>query len=669
MISPRFAADFRLPRALWRCSILCSRESQFDAIRRSPPVDGLSGDALARASHEQTTLLRDFKDKADILSFFVRSYQDFWSGARTEPAYSQASKAADQPADTTYQAATGELYAEGISDSAIKTHHLLIKEWIDTVILAPTADEGDGDDNDNDNDEGVPANAAAAGDADATNSAASTTIVNEQTATQEIQAGHLDDPERQREEARSGHDGQIPVKESQSSVDPTSPQEEPAPLIPRSRSVSTHRSQSSTWEDPGMQTDSDDQDYASIMIAKVLRSKYPPGMNDEPFRLPVRRAFHLLDCTSRGWLTRSQVEKTCIDAASLTGWNFDSQEVASVVMLEDSKGNNPDHRIDPDEFFNIVLEIRAGIKSVTVRDSTKIGLIRAVAELSNWFKANKARQPLSEQWRLNYHSRMDANGQWHKIPVFNHELDGELPDWNIPLNCNLTNAIYLAVQFSMSNLDAAARNWQAELRKLPVVEQDEYVQALNNVVSATSTFHQLEDKGGVDLYHPVDLTLDYAFLVPISEYEELRDFPSKCYADVYIESWDVLRPILSFVHDLGVVNIKKPGSKGIPLPQLKRWRKLRMLHRSQEISASATRVQNLGQPLKDAQNWQRERLKALKGRYDACIDETRRLREAQEREAQLAFFTTLEIDVGLNGVPHLLFRESLLSSPTATAAN
>lgn len=61
----------------------------------------------------------------------------------------------------------------------------------------------------------------------------------------------------------------------------------------RSASVSTHRSQPSSWTPHDEEMTSD---YVADMIAKVLRSKYAPSAGIEAFSLPLQRAFQHLDC-------------------------------------------------------------------------------------------------------------------------------------------------------------------------------------------------------------------------------------------------------------------------------------------------------------------------------------------------------------------------------------
>ena len=104
--------------------------------------------------------------------------------------------------------------------------------------------------------------------------------------------------------------------------------DQPKTAICRTDSVNTHRSQSSSWEAQEAEGD----DYAVVMLAKVLRSKYPPEEGETPFVLPIKRAFSKLDWTSRGWLLKDAVTYSCCAAASRAGWTFDLAVVTQIVM-------------------------------------------------------------------------------------------------------------------------------------------------------------------------------------------------------------------------------------------------------------------------------------------------------------------------------------------------
>lgn len=118
------------------------------------------------------------------------------------------------------------------------------------------------------------------------------------------------------------------------------------------------------------------------MIAKVLRPKYPAS-GSKIFELPIKRAFHHLDWTNRGWLPRTEVERECLAGASKLHCNFKPSELARIVRREDDKeSSNPDHRINLKEFIKIVLMIRVEMLIAITNESTKTGLRNAASALN-----------------------------------------------------------------------------------------------------------------------------------------------------------------------------------------------------------------------------------------------------------------------------------------------
>ena len=109
-----------------------------------------STEALHEASGDQRDILESLKQQSEILKVLVIGYQEFQEGKRAEPAYSQVARTIGQEQQEeqkhqTNEAAEEELRAEGIENSIILKHHHLIKEWLETVILASTEDPKDDD--------------------------------------------------------------------------------------------------------------------------------------------------------------------------------------------------------------------------------------------------------------------------------------------------------------------------------------------------------------------------------------------------------------------------------------------------------------------------------------------------------------------------------------------
>lgn len=604
--------------------------------------DPSRGETLSRASSNQEKLLQDqakiildFSERAKILEYFIRSYREFQDGIRPEPAYSETAKSVGPDKQQTYDAAESELRNDGIELSAIKAHHLLIKEWIDTVILADTADP----------DEGNTENS-------------STVVADTASSSNWQQRVAIDDLYQSTEKtpdvsqaSRTGTDGRNNGERKLSAPQNIDNRENKVNIaVRRTESMSSHRSQSSTWVAP----EAENEKYATIMLAKVMRSKYSPEAGNQPFMLPIKRAFLKLDWTSRGWLLKDTVEESCIAAANLTGWTFDAALVTSFVMAEDNKNATPDHRIDFDEFYNIILTMREAIKVATTSSSAKKGLADSLVVLRKWYDKSTQLEMLSSQWRFMKVERRRDGGGSYVAHYYDHDIGGPLPDFKVPFNRDLTTAIYLAIVYGTSRVDAALRDWQSNIRQMSENERLEYIEALNNVLEVNPAFHRLEDKNRLGAFHSVDACHEEAGIVPVCYFDDLRDCPTLALQRLYTDSWKILEPVLGFSHDLGVTLVRMAG-KGTPPPKLKRWRTLRMLDRSREIRDSVTKIDGLLQPLADVQEWYQSRRRSLLSRLESCMEETQRLRSSQEAEAELSFYTTVDMEVWLDKISHMPF--------------
>jgi hypothetical protein len=611
-------------------------------VESTTTEDPSRGETLSRASSNQEKLLQDqakmmldFSERAKILEYFIRSYREFQDGTRPEPAYSETAKSVGPDKQQTYDAAESELRNDGIELSAIKAHHLLIKEWIDTVILADTADP---DEVDTENSSTVVADTA------------SSSNWQRRVAVDDLYQSAEKTPDVS-QASRTGTDGRNNGESKLSAPQNIDNREDKVNIaVRRTESMSSHRSQSSTWVAP----EAENEKYATIMLAKVMRSKYPPGAGNQPFMLPIKRAFSKLDWTSRGWLLKDTVEESCIAAANLTGWTFDAELVTSLVMAEDNKDATPDHRIDFDEFYNIILTMREEVKIATNSSSAKQGLADSLVVLKKWYDKSTQLEMLSSQWRRKEVKRHQDEGKSYVAHYYDHGIGGPLPDFKIPFNRDLTTAIYLAIVYGTSRVDAALRDWQSNIRQMSENERLEYIEALNNVLEVNPAFHRLEDKNRLGAFHSVDACHEQAGVVPVSYFDDLRDCPTLALQRLYADSWKILEPVLGFSHDLGVTLVRMAG-KGTPPPKLKRWRTLRMLDRSREIRDSVPKIDGLLQPLADVQEWYQSCCRSLLSRLESCMEETRRLRSSQEAEAELSFYTTVHMEVRLDGISHMPF--------------
>ena len=442
------------------------------------------------------------------------------------------------------------------------------------------------------------------------------------------------------------------------------PQNEAA-LVARSSSVSTHRSQSSKWDSP----EADEiEDYAATMIAKVLRSKYPSASGNELFELPIKRAFHHLDWINRGWLSRTEVEQQCFAGASKLHWTLESSALARIVRMEDDKESFPDHRIDLQEFINIVLTVREEILNATSVESSKDGLRNAASALKTWYASNDSKKMLSGHWSLQLRYKpkpadpksITVKTSYEPFMTYTHEFSGDIPETSAPLDPNMTNTVYLATKYCMSQVNMAFASWRAGLRKWAAGDRDEVIDALNNTLEVSAKFHDLEINQGLDAFHWLDQLVENASIVPLSLFEDMGGCPLESIRSMRMSCWSLLRQIIGFVNDLWIPRRRK-GS--LTLPNIQIWRKLRMLDRSRAILTMASIFTDTSSVLEVARRWYSQH-ESLKIYSEECVRYARLLRQEQEKIVEDASSCEIRIDrVKIGRIPHTPFRKAFPPMP------
>jgi hypothetical protein len=519
------------------------------------------------------------KQKSDIIGSFVQSYIQSQEGKRAEPAYSQAARSAapKQQEEQTIRAAQEELEAEGITKAIILKHQDLIKEWLQTVVLAPTDDGKENVEVDDD----------------------SSTIVGGGDATERKQKSN------------------------------------------RSNSVSTHRSQSSTWV--AEEADHID-DYGPTMIAKVLRSKYPPASGNEMFALPIKRAFNHLDMSKRGWLPLAEVEEQCSLASSKLHWTFDQSTLARIVRIEDEKDGNPDHRINLQEFTSIILAIRDSILLGINGVSKKGGLRDAVVSLQKWYSSPGGLKALSPYWGLvKRFETVPPRTDWDYIEIttYSHLFGGAIPKGTIPLTRNFTNAIYLATRYCVSRVTFIAQTWRPLAKRLKSDEQKEIFEGLDNVLESASKYHSFDYDHGA--FHWLDDLITAASTTPSELLVNIEGCPLPRLIIMQNWLWTILDQILGFVHDLGPEIVQITQKNGLAEPEFGVWRERRMLDRSRMILAATSPFETAPGILQNARKWQEEN-KSLSASSDDCVQCTLLLRQVQEKMVESASSRKIKIE-------------------------
>lgn len=414
------------------------------------------------------------------------------------------------------------------------------------------------------------------------------------------------------------------------------------------------------------------------MVAKVLSSKYPPESGNDPFQLPIKKAFYHLDYTNRGWLPRAEVEQQCSIAAFKLGWTFSPSEIARIVKTEDAKEGNPDYHIDFQEFFDIVLAVRNEVYSATKLSSSKRGLQSAAAVLKDWCSGNE-KEMLSGRWTQQRRYKENPKLIGVRIlaadsPVYlafvtySHQFSGDIAEGSIPLNFNFTNAVYLATRCCLPEMNYALASWRTSLKNWPSKERGEIFEALNSVIDSATNFYMLEAGHGFHTYHQLDSLLEDVHVIPLTLFEDLRDCPSQALAELLVQCWTLLSQILGFVSDLNLPHANERDQRTVPgvmPPKITTWRRHRMVDRSREISSAAATLRDSSSTIKKVEIWCGQHQSVLVTHSEECISCAKRLKEEQEQVDARDSTEPVYIDnIKLGKILHIPLRMSLIKSVT-----
>lgn len=578
------------------------------------------------------------------MSAIVTTYQEFQEGKRAEPAYSQVSRTANAE-DQTMQAiaaAEQELCEQGIDKSAFQNHRGLIKEWLETVILSAD-EEGDQDDG----------KAAVMPPSDPGGP----------------ESPHTSKQMPIREETQTRYPAKTLPDPDVANTDPLPPHLVPKPTsMKRSSSMSTHRSQESTWRPrEASQTD----DYPILMISKVLRSKYAPSTGGEPFTLPLKRAFNALDPTNRGWLARKTVEQNLSGTASRLGVPLKDGTLAAMIKSEDEKEGKSDYRIDVDEFINIALQLRQYVCSTNERLSRARGLQLAVAHVLSWQNGLEVKA-ISGLWELrpgNYYQRsgipypykLQGYGWGFSRaypPVYEHRFGGPLKNGGFPLSQNITNALYLATNFCVDGINFTLSEWQKKLEDSPSEIKSEIFAPLDMSLEVATLFHRYVADNETRGLHWLDEFTEMASLVPLSIYEDLRECPLRLAVDLRKRLWNVLASLLGIMSELSDCRQLLPDNTPENPAAIFKWREKRIFERAGILHDSALEDLNnkAASEFEAIQSWVRQS-NSLRDRWAACTHGTATLRRAQELKLESLRPWLLTISFSLGPVPRTSFRK------------
>jgi len=123
--------------------------------------------------------------------------------------------------------------------------------------------------------------------------------------------------------------------------------------VSRSASMSSHRSKPVNWHP----SDKPEPEFVQQMLEPILsglvRDGFPePGSPEtKAFHHRFRRAYHQLDYTGRGFVTKSDVTDTCQEALQRASLPFDQDKLLELVSASDE---NQDNRFDLGEFIQLM---------------------------------------------------------------------------------------------------------------------------------------------------------------------------------------------------------------------------------------------------------------------------------------------------------------------------
>lgn len=570
----------------------------------------LTAENASSIADQQTKILQEH---SQLLKFLVTRYIEFQNGPGNSvaPAFSRVGvKDIEEDEDDSWRNINTEFESAGISSTTVKENRGFIREWIATVI----ADDGEKE----------------------TAVTAGSTIVEDDEDTVVAAVGDL-------EVSNTLKDVQPGEKEPELE-EPTKPlkQAAPPPLPPpaaRQASASSHRSQSSTWREP----DINNPNHSSQMIAKVLKSKY--GDCNDLYQLPIKRAFHHLDWTDRGWISIGEVQKYCYQAAEIAGFSLNESALGQLAKEMDV---DDDNQVSLGELTEIVVTLRRLIlEFIIIVNANNNGRIEAGAQLKVLFDTSLDLSMLPFGW--NYWQMPNSCRLYRHD--FLHSILGQKQSI-APLQTNFTNAAFIATGHCASQVSSALKKWRASLLSMPKEEAGEYTQALNNVLEATAKFHTLNSTHSQTKLHPFDYCSERINILPPGQLEDLADYPEAELTELCRNCWRVLDPILGFVYDLKPDGLKQvflrmPSKVLVDLsttpPSLSEWRRLRMLERSKRIVQDLGCWKEMKKVIQKCQEWTNVHNDCLDVKAKSVIETTENLSRVQREAVQNASLHSLEI--------------------------
>lgn len=360
--------------------------------------------------------------------------------------------------------------------------------------------------------------------------------------------------------------------------------------------------------------------------------------------LPIKRAYHYLDYSGYGCLSREEVQKVCKDTASLAGINFTEAQIAIFVKTMEKNG---DHEIDCEELIETVIKLRDHMFEITYQNSQVAAAFDAGVVLQSASENGVENHIVPFGWSSSLSLQTYFNNSSGPKHEFTH--DGFRPLHTVPpLQRNMATATYLATRFCAAQVANARRLWRDSLLNMKPEDAAEYNSALRSVEKAIAKSHLLDPEGPSPGW-VLDNCLDKMEWIPLELFEDLKTGLVKNLLALRNEISRLLDPILAFVWSLKPPHQRfwMPSSPDqmyldvkTSVPTLSEWRRLRMLKFSTLIDSAASKWTDMKDQILQCREWNNNNEKRLSREVSEALTETKSLYEAQvhaNREAVREF--------------------------------
>lgn len=248
----------------------------------------------------------------------------------------------------------------------------------------------------------------------------------------------------------------------------------------RPGSVSSHRSKPEEWR----AFDHPNPEFVYDMLCPFFKSDPYNLPTPEQTRHRIMRAFHQQDWSSRGYLTRSETIKLCVELLKRSNIQQDDDSVIQMVRVFDANG---DGQIDKHEFCDM---LNGFIK--TTADLRSQHLQKKLQTLGNLTEGEceTSRLTLAKSilpWGVE--QRRDNNNQWVYIDkITEHET---IHPPNLPLEHCVFSAMTLHADNCVGIIGSFRDEW---LGIVPKAQQAHFRAVLDRVSSAALKFVRFENR-------------------------------------------------------------------------------------------------------------------------------------------------------------------------------